>query len=560
MRRLENGQVWLDGNTWKIDAKPHIRMAAKRIFAKIDVTNHDELELTNTPEAAFELRWFLQRYPLSVLQPEVLERLANEYTQRVQTVEEIAGGMRRVERAGPPLALPLRKYQQQFVDLFLSGACPLNADELGIGKTAQAIGCFTPHHLPALVVCLPNLALQWQREIRKFAPHLRTHILRTMAPYPLPKENGRGPDVLISSYHKLSSWCEELASVLSLVVYDEVQELRRSGTNKHKAALHLAKHVDRKLGLSATPVYNYGGEIFNVLEVLDPGRLGNWNEFLNEWCIRDQNTAKVRLREPDVLSSWLVSERVMIRRTRAEVGRELPPLTQVTHEIESDAEALKKVEGKAGELAQILLSKSEAFRGQRMSAAEQFSNVLRQATGLAKAPYVADFVRLIVESGHPVVLYGWHRAVYEIWREELEDLSPAYYTGSESQSRKQQEIERFREGQTDVLIMSLRCAAGVDGLQDRCQVLVFGELDWSPAVHEQNVGRAHRDGQKHPVTAYYLVSEGGLDPLMAETLGIKKDQVEGVRSAGRERPRLERRVDSAAQLMQLAERYARRAK
>jgi hypothetical protein len=49
-------------------------------------------------------------------------------------------------------------------------------------------------------------------------------------------------------------------------------------------------------------------------------------------------------------------------------------------------------------------------------------NLLRQATGIAKAPFVADFVRLLVESGEKVLLYGWHREVYSIWRDKLKDL------------------------------------------------------------------------------------------------------------------------------------------
>lgn len=72
--------------------------------------------------------------------------------------------------------------------------------------------------------------------------------------------------------------------------------------------------------------------------------------------------------------------------------------------------------------------------------------------------------------------------------------------------------------------MSLRSGAGLDGLQEVCHVCVFGELDWAPATHDQVIGRLHRDGQDDPVVAYFLVSEGGSDPLMAEVLGIKRGQ------------------------------------
>jgi SNF2 family DNA or RNA helicase len=84
-----------------------------------------------------------------------------------------------------------------------------------------------------------------------------------------------------------------------------------------------------------------------------------------------------------------------------------------------------------------------------------------------------------------------------------------------------------------VLIISLRSGAGIDGLQGFCRTAVFGELDWSPGVHEQCVGRIHRDGQDDPCVAYFLVAEDGADPVMVDVLGIKREQIEGVRNPNR---------------------------
>lgn len=55
--------------------------------------------------------------------------------------------------------------------------------------------------------------------------------------------------------------------------------------------------------------------------------------------------------------------------------------------------------------------------------------MMRQATGIAKAPYVLEFVRMLVESGESVMLYGWHRDVYNIWLERLAEFNPVMYTG-----------------------------------------------------------------------------------------------------------------------------------
>jgi SNF2 family DNA or RNA helicase len=82
--------------------------------------------------------------------------------------------------------------------------------------------------------------------------------------------------------------------------------------------------------------------------------------------------------------------------------------------------------------------------------------------------------------------------------------------------------------------MSLRSGAGLDGLQDVCNTIVFGELDWSPGVHEQCTGRVYRDGQEHGSVAYYLVSEDGSDPIVADVLGLKKQQIEGIKDPDQE--------------------------
>jgi hypothetical protein len=143
-------------------------------------------------------------------------------------------------------------------------------------------------------------------------------------------------------------------------------------------------------------------------------------------------------------------------------------------------------------------------RRQAFTAGGLLDALVRQASGLAKAPHVAAFVALVLQSQQRVVLFGWHRAVYDVWMEALKDYQPRLFTGTESTKQKDEAIKEFREGSCRVLIMSLRAGAGLDGLQSCCSTLVFGELDWSPGVHGQCEGRMDRDGQKESVTAYYL--------------------------------------------------------
>lgn len=518
------------GPMWRLDAEPHIHMRAKRLFGKLSKSQVGHLDLSCNPETCRDLEWFTDRYPLVMSgdDRQALREGAGRHRDYIARLEELIDP--NYQPQAFTLALPARSYQAKEAEIYLQTGALLIADDVGLGKTAAAICSFTDGRtLPAVVVTLAHLPRQWEYEIKKFAPGLNVHRVRKGTPYPLPKFFGRGPDVLITSYHKLGGWAKVLVEYAQSIVFDEIQELRHSGTQRYEAARLLTARLPFKLGLSATPIYNYGGEIYNILQLLKPGALGTRTEFGTEWCKGGDGSEKGIIKEPRALGSYLREQFLVVRHTRRDVGRELPNVIKIPQTIGSDRAALDRVENSAGELARIILGLRQSEKG-AWQASEELSNQLRQATGIAKAPYVADFVRLLVQSGERVVLCGWHRAVYDIWRSKLADLRPLMYTGTESPAQKEETRQAFMRGQSPVLILSLRSGAGMNGLQEVSSVIVFGELDWSPGVHEQCIGRLNRDGQKTPVVAYFLVSEDGSDPVVAETLGLKREQVEGIRN------------------------------
>lgn len=546
------GNVVLAEDRWVIDCEPHVLIRLKRHFGKVG-NRPGRAVVSNNDENARELEWFLQRYPMEVTPLDELTRRADAHRTTAEQIQNVLFG-HYIPASINELAVPAREYQKLAAALLLTNRGLLVADDVGLGKTVTAIATFTdPRTLPVLVVTLTHLPRQWEAMLNRFAPQLRVHILKGTKAYDLAerftKEAKRRrlyvhgtektlqsgfPDVLITNYHKLFGWADALSGVAKHVVFDEIQELRHNGSFKFTAAQQIAHACEFRMGLSATPIYNYGGEMFNVLDTLHPGKLGTRAEFLREWCGGFESSGfrpddKAKIKNPKAFGVYTRDEGLMIRRTREEVRRELPPVENVMHLIDADMAALDRVGAAAAELARIIVARNESYRGQIMRASEELTNILRQATGVAKAPFVADFVRLLVEQGEPVLLYGWHREVYGIWLDRLADLNPVMYTGSESVPQKAEAVRAFTSGEAKVLIMSLRAGAGVDGLQEACRVVVFGELDWSPGVHEQCRGRIHRDGQDEPVLAYFLVSEFGADPVIVDTLGLKRQQSQGIR-------------------------------
>ena len=511
---------------WVIEAEPHIILRMKRTFAQVDRGEKGRVVLSDTPDNARDLVWFLDRFPMEVQAVDRLQARADEHSRREQAVANLF-----LPDYVPPkfeLAMPLRVYQRTAVDLALKSKGLLLGDEIGLGKTIVAIGTFTDQStLPALVVTLTHLTRQWASEIRKFAPNLKVKVAKSAKPEDLELKKNEAPwDVLIVNYHKLGGLAESLTPNIRSVIFDEAQELRRDESAKYRGAAHIAYNVDMRTSLSATPIYNYGGEIWAVLNCTAPDSIGSKEEFHREWCSGWDRTAK--LRDPAAFGTYLRDSGLMLRRTRIEVGRELPDLTKIIYEIDADVREIDKVADHAAELARIILTQSGLEKGAQMKASEELSWRLRQATGIAKAIPAADFTRMLVESGEKVLLFGYHHAVYDLWRDRLRDLAPAFFTGLESDSAKAFQVKRFTSNETNVLIMATRAGAGVDGLQHHCRTVVYGELDWSPAVLNQGIGRLHRDGQTDPVMAYYLVSDQGSDPIMRDVLGLKQQQLDGI--------------------------------
>lgn len=544
---------------WHLEAEPHVIIRAKRIFQGATKTERGELVLKDSQEICRELEWFADRYPLEMQEVDYLHLTASaeQHKERMTLLEEMLAG--RLEPRAFEMALEPRAYQRLGAEMLLRVGGLLLADDVGLGKTCTAICALTdPRTRPALVVTLTHLPWQWRRELVRFAPQLKVHVIARGAPYEPGSTKAAelaGSDVVILSYSKLAGWANTLAPLVRSVVYDEIQELRNgTKTDKGIGAAIISANVDFKLGLSATPIYNYGAEIHEVLQFVAPDdALGDRAEFLREWCGETDSRGRSSIADPKAFGQYLREQGLMLRRTRADVGRELPDLLRISHEIECDEEPLKNITSAAEKLAAIILAHRESERGDKMRASEELSSLVRHATGVAKAPYVAEFVRMLLENGEKVVLYAWHRDVYAILNERLGEYGPVMYTGTESAKQKEAAKKAFVEGDCPLLMMSLRAGAGLDGLQHVCRTVVFAELDWSPGVHEQCIGRVYRDGAGEGTVVYYLLAAEGSDPIVADVLGVKRVQVEGIRNPDQDL--IEKLDTSGERVKALAEHY-----
>ncbi len=502
---------------WTIKAEPCVTELAKRLFPGCDGHGRGEARFTAHRRIIGELNWLMLRYPLTVADRD-RDRWDRALLDARAYAERRERALQMPETAEPPAGTfsgSLLPFQKQGLSFLLGARRCLLADEMGLGKTVQALSFLaTTAAYPAILIVPPHLVRNWQREIARFLPGApRVHVVKGLTPYQLPEA-----DIYIAHYLILRGWKEVLPAFgFKTAVFDEIQELRRNGTGKYSAASLISEACENVIGLSGTPIYNNGGEIWNVVNILDFHFLGDWESFTREWCYAYRSDVVAK---PDLLGAHLRREGLMLRRLKNDVLAELRPKRRLVQEIDWDDKVYRTLMAPVEEQLRRLHATDDPAR--RALIEDDICQRERQATGIAKAPYVAAFVKALVESGEKVLLMAHHHAVMDVYKADLKSQKPRFITGRETDRQKDDAARQFMAGETNLLCLSLRSASGLN-LQ-RASCVVFGELDWSPAVHSQAEDRAHRIGQQDSLLCYYLVSPRGSDRDMQDALGLKVSQ------------------------------------
>ena len=515
------GKLEFDRGRWRMtDVEPHVSIRLKANFPGIPFTATGDYTFPDLENVCTDLLWFLQRYPMEMSDGD-RSRMEMRRSRFEHEMSEL-GRIFLPEWVPPPQhgskpPFKLWRIQEQAAEIWRRKKRLILTDPVGQGKTFSALGgIIGSEHLPAAIVAKTHLPNQWVNEYIRPHTYLSAHIIESRAPYSLPAAN-----VYIFKYSNIAGWVDIAAKgTFRTFVADEVHELRHGeSTDKGKAAKVFCDNAVMAMGMSATPIFNYGDEAFNIVNLFIPGILGTWEEFCIAWCTRIGSHWVVK--DPDALGTYLRELNVMLHRPRD--GR---PVNKQMIEVPFDVRAEKE----SSDLEKVLAIKAiSGVWGESGQAARELDQIVRHDTGVGKAIGVAGFVRMLLKNKRKVLLFGWHRDVYDIWRRELAEFNPVLYTGSETTKQKDAAKAAFINGATDLCILSLRSGDGVDGFQKVCHTVVYGELDWSPMVHEQAVSRVDRTGQTQPVIdAFYCVTDHGSDPTVIETHGIKRTQARGI--------------------------------
>ena len=525
---------------WKISGTRAVNMVSKLIPRGWYGDKPNEVIVSDTDENTKKLKMINDRYPFEVLSKSVWKRKIIPLTikkKRVPKIEKLSQELPSKQFRGK-----LLDFQREGLDFLLkSSGNALLADEMGLGKTVQTLAYLSKEKnaFPALIIAPLVTLTNWQKEIERFLKKKGKNgkIVEKKSPSCFMIRQGRQSDIAeydfyIINYELLHKRLPDLLKLnIRSVICDEVQHLRSKTTQKYSAVKKLAAKdgVKYRVGLSGTPIYNRGSEIWPIVDILKPGLLGSFKEFCEYFCyVNEKGKAIVLENKRDSLRNQL-TKHVMLRRKKSDVLKELKDKGRCPEVVASDEKFYKaeldKIWSKLEEeqkYAQTAFDKSASYH--RAIESE------RQAAGIAKLPHVINFVNDIMEIEESVVVFCHHRAIHDLLHQSLSKYNPSSIIGGQTDKLRENEITRFQKGNTKLMIAGLR--AGNVGINlNNASYVIFAELDWSPAIHRQAEDRLHRIGQKNTVFAYYLVGNGTLDEHVADILVDKSYEIDTILDA-----------------------------
>ena len=434
------------------------------------------------------------------------------------------------------LQAELRSYQQEgfgwLTRLAHWGAGACLADDMGLGKTLQSLALILSRAKggPTLVMAPTSVCFNWAEEAMRFAPTLNV------------KTFGRGDrekmlnsagafDLIICSYGLLQTQGEKLKAVKwHTIVADEAQAIKNPQTKRSKAAMAL--EGDFKMIATGTPIENHLGELWNLFHFINPGLLGSLEQFNQRFAspIENEKNHQVRLQLKQLIQPFI------LRRLKSEVLTELPARTEITLHVEQSKEEKAFYEAvRRNALKNITDAKSEKPGQQRIKMLAEVMRLRRACChpqlvmpdsqiSSAKLAVFAETLDELLENKHKALVFSQFVDHLKIIKAYLDDrgIGYQYLDGSTPANKRKKAVDAFQSGEGDVFLISLK--AGGSGLNlTAADYVIHMDPWWNPAVEDQASDRAHRMGQKRPVTIYRLVTSDTIEAKIVDMHTEKRD-------------------------------------
>jgi SWI/SNF-related matrix-associated actin-dependent regulator 1 of chromatin subfamily A len=415
----------------------------------------------------------------------------------------------------------LRPYQLTGAQHLASRTAAYLADDMGLGKSAQAISaCDTVRARNVLVLCPASVCENWRREFRKFS---YTDIHPVVYSYNSAQRK------------ELQFWADDW----DVLICDEAHYLKNAKAKRTQMVFGkkcdgsdgIVNRAKRVILLSGTPMPNDPSELWPMLRACAPeiitgksGKPYNFWQFATAYCKIANNGFGMKIvggRNHEKLKERLNG--FLLRRTKAEVLPELPPIDFAQLFVEAGI-----VEGMERSEEAKLVREVLALEGvEGLAKIAPHVATLRRYTGIAKVQPVADWIETWYEcGGGPLVVFAYHKEVIDALRKYKFFGLGSFITGDTPQAQRQREIDKFQEGRTSLFVGQINAAGEGITLTAASDVL-FVESSWVPKDNLQAAMRVHRIGQSNACMVRFATLPNSIDEavqraVMRKTRDISK--------------------------------------
>ena len=408
----------------------------------------------------------------------------------------------------------------------------LLADSMGLGKSVQAlIAGQKSRARPIVVVCPAGLKFHWENEAAVHC-NARAEILSGTRP----PRGGlmRRPALVIINYEILGPWMKYLKRLdPEMVIGDEIHYCKNRGTARTQNFQTLCTGVEKIILLSGTPLTNRPAELFPALNILWPKKFPSFTEFGFKYCKPELRFGKIEFKGAQNLDDLhrRCKRYGMIRRTKAEVLKELPPKRRIVQPMPiADARQYVRAE------KEFISWLRENFGGRRAASAIYAERLvqmgyLKRLAAELKLPAVFDWLdSFLEESDEKIIVFGVHRKIIGACAERYAGQCVQVHGGVLGQHRQKAYTQFQKSDKCRILIGNE--AAGVGWNGSCATTTAHIELPWTPGAVNQAGDRMHRIGQKKKTTEYFLVAKDTIESRLCRVLQEKQGVLNEVLDGG----------------------------
>lgn len=420
------------------------------------------------------------------------------------------------------------------------------ADDMGLGKTLQVIAFVLSEKEknigPSLVIAPTSLVYNWQEEVNKFVPDMKTLVVSgdKQEREQLLQEI-QDADLVVTSYPLIRRDIDMYKDFgFGYCFLDEAQHIKNPNTISAKSV----KQIKAKgyFALTGTPIENSLTELWSIFDFIMPGYLFSHARFVKKY-----ESPVIKQKDEQALKELSRQIRpFVLRRMKKDVLKELPQKieSKMTAEMtpeqkkiylaylhEARGEVAKEISQKGFEKSQIKILSMLTRLRQICCHPGLFIENYQGDSG--KMALLLEIMEDAIDGGHRILLFSQFTTMLGIIRRHLdkEKVEYFYLDGSTKAEERGKKVRAFNKGQGKVFLISLK--AGGTGLNlTGADTVIHYDPWWNPAVEEQATDRAYRIGQKNVVQVMKLITQGTIEEKIYHLQQKKKEMIESVIQPG----------------------------